>query len=235
MSAVPTIAAQLRRRPLGFTLIEVLVALIIVAFGMSAVFVALTSAANSTMRLREKSFAEWVGFNQLSTVRLSASAPLVGTSEGDAVFAGIRWHCLQTIENMQIPGLLRVTIQVRYADAKGGAQVGSPSTQSGAGASDSALAGSSADSTNATSFCIKPGVGGGTTGTGGSGNWLATVVGFYGVGTLVTAPVGVLTWDTGTNGNSTPTAPAPTPASSATSSSTGAPTPAPAPVSTGTP
>ena len=38
----------------GFTLIEVLVALIIVALGMGALMSALTSSADSVQRLREK-------------------------------------------------------------------------------------------------------------------------------------------------------------------------------------
>src|ERR1700694_5585676 len=54
----------------GFTLVEVLVAVVIVAFGMGAVLPALTSAADNVSRMREKSFAEWVALNQLATARL---------------------------------------------------------------------------------------------------------------------------------------------------------------------
>ena len=100
----------------GFTLMEVLVALIIVAFGMGAVMSALTSAANNTQRLREKSFAEWVGLNQLALARLSRSMPSTSKSEGDAEFAGLRWHWVQQATDMQIPGVRRIMIQVRHAD-----------------------------------------------------------------------------------------------------------------------
>lgn len=105
-------------RPRGFTLIEVLVALVIVAFGMGAVLVSLTSAADNAIRMREKTFAEWVGLNQLSTERLQVSLPAIGKKEGDVDFAGSRWHWQETVAPMDIPGMLRITIQVRHADSK---------------------------------------------------------------------------------------------------------------------
>jgi general secretion pathway protein I len=101
----------------GFTLIEVLVALVIVAFGMGAVMSALTSAADGIIRLREKTFAEWVGFNQLAATRLKSLLPVTGSSDGDVDFGNVRWHWQQTVEDMDVPGLRRITIQVRLAAA----------------------------------------------------------------------------------------------------------------------
>jgi general secretion pathway protein I len=99
----------------GFTLIEVLVALIIVTFGMGAMMTALTSAAQTTMHLREKSFAEWIGLNQLATARLSHALPATGKSEAEVEFAGSKWHWQQDVSDMEIPGLKRIIIQVRRA------------------------------------------------------------------------------------------------------------------------
>lgn len=102
-----------RHQARGFTLLEVLVALAIVALGMSALMTTITSSADTTARLREKSFAEWVGFNQLSTTRLTLTAPTTGTMEGDVDFANGNWHWLQTIDQIELPGVLRITVQVR--------------------------------------------------------------------------------------------------------------------------
>ncbi len=110
-------AAPRPARGAGFTLVEVLVALVIVAFGMGAVLAALTSAADNVTRMREKTYAEWVGLNQLATERLQASLPATGSKEGDVDFATKRWHWQETVENMDIPGIRRLTIRVRLTDA----------------------------------------------------------------------------------------------------------------------
>lgn len=111
------IAAPGPARAGGFTLVEVLVALVIVAFGMGAVLSALTSAADNVTRMREKTFAEWVGLNQLATERLQASLPATGSKEGDVDFAATRWHWQETVENIDVPGIRRLTIRVRHTDA----------------------------------------------------------------------------------------------------------------------
>jgi general secretion pathway protein I len=101
----------------GFTLLEVLVALIIVAFGMGAVLAALSSAADSSTRLREKSFAEWIGFNQLSTARLALQSPGTGSSTGEVDFANEHWHWRQQVEALDIPGVQRITVDVARTPA----------------------------------------------------------------------------------------------------------------------
>jgi general secretion pathway protein I len=100
----------------GFTLVEVLVALAIVALGAGAMFSVLTSSASSTSYLREKSFAEWIGFDQISTTRLLLTPITEGSSEGDVTFANQQWHWLQQIDEMEIPTMYRITVQVRRTD-----------------------------------------------------------------------------------------------------------------------
>jgi general secretion pathway protein I len=108
-----------RRETRGFTLIEVLVALAIVAFGMGALMATLTSSADSVSTLREKTFAEWVGLNQLSTTRLSTTDLSDGTTTGEVDFAAGHWHWSQEISDLDIPGIKRITIKVRRADPEG--------------------------------------------------------------------------------------------------------------------
>ena len=47
-------------RARGFTLIEVLVALAIVAFGLAALFSVINQSARASSYLREKAFAQWI-------------------------------------------------------------------------------------------------------------------------------------------------------------------------------
>ncbi len=97
----------------GFTLIEVLVALAIVVVGIGALLSTLSSAAETTAYLRDKSFAEWVGFNQIATTRLALQSPADGTTTGDVEnFAGHKWHWQQEITDLQLPGLRRIDVKV---------------------------------------------------------------------------------------------------------------------------
>ena len=115
----------------GFTLIEVLVALAIVAIGMAAVMGALTSSANTISYLRDKTFAQWVALNQIANLRLSGQQPPTGNSNGDTDFAGRSWHWRQEVVATQIPGVERIDISVRPADLKAGDDQGWFTTVSG--------------------------------------------------------------------------------------------------------
>jgi general secretion pathway protein I len=114
-------------RAQGFTLIEVLVALVVVTFGMAAVLASLTSAADTTAYLRERSFAEWVAMNRIAEVRLQARRPNEGKSSGDAELAGRRWRWEQEVVELDFEGLHRIDVRVRPED-------GSPPGQPRAGA-----------------------------------------------------------------------------------------------------
>jgi general secretion pathway protein I len=103
----------------GFTLIEVLVALTIVAVGMAAVLGALSSSADTISYLRDKTFAQWVGENQIATLRLSGQLTPAGNSDGDLDYAGRKWHWRQEVTATQIPGMMRIDVKVRPAEVKG--------------------------------------------------------------------------------------------------------------------
>jgi len=118
-------------RARGFTLIEVLVALAIVAIGMAAVMGALTSSANTISYLRDKTFAQWVALNQIANLRLSGQQPPSGNSDGDTDFAGRSWHWRQEVVATQVPGVERIDVSVRPADVKAGEDNGWFTTVSG--------------------------------------------------------------------------------------------------------
>ncbi|MFZ9477978.1 MAG: type II secretion system minor pseudopilin GspI [Steroidobacteraceae bacterium] len=108
-----------RRRRMGFTLVEVLVALVIVALGSAAVLSALTTGADSTARLRERSFAEWVASNRLVEARVGREAPKPGTREGELEFAGSTWQWREDIGRTPIKGMLQIRVSARPKAAVG--------------------------------------------------------------------------------------------------------------------
>jgi len=118
-------------RTRGFTLIEVLVALAIVAIGMAAVLGALTSSANTLAYLRDKTFAQWVALNQIATLRLSGQMTPTGNSDGDTDFAGRSWHWRREVTATQVPGVVRIDVKVRPADIKADEDKGWFTTVSG--------------------------------------------------------------------------------------------------------
>jgi general secretion pathway protein I len=115
----------------GFTLIEVLVALAIVAIGMAAVLESLTSSANTTVYLQDKTFAGWVALNRIETVRLSGTIPQAGTSNDNISFAGQSWEWQQKVTTTQIPGMVQIEVDVKPADSTAGDDKGWYATATG--------------------------------------------------------------------------------------------------------
>ena len=103
----------------GFTLVEVLVALAVVAIGMAAVMSALTSSANTVSYLRDKTFAQWVALNQIATLRLSGQMTATGNSDGDTDYAGRSWHWRQEVTTTDIPGVVKIDVKVRPKEVGG--------------------------------------------------------------------------------------------------------------------
>jgi general secretion pathway protein I len=117
----------------GFTLIEVLIALVIVALGMSALLETLGSAADTSTWLRDKTFAQWIGFNQLATLRLSGTMPTNGTTDGELDYAGRHWRWRQVVSSdLGIPGVFRIDVKVEPADTSSVDEQGWMTTVTGA-------------------------------------------------------------------------------------------------------
>jgi len=113
------VARRLRgARTSGFTLLEVLVALAIVTIGMAALLGALSSSADTVSYLRDKTFAQWVALNQITTLRLSGQQAQPGDSDGDTDYAGRTWHWRQEVTATEVPGVVRIDVKVRPKDIK---------------------------------------------------------------------------------------------------------------------
>jgi general secretion pathway protein I len=154
------------RRAGGFTLIEVLVALAIVAVGMAAVMRTLASSADTVFYLRDKTFAQWVALNQVANLRVTGQTPGVGNTEGDTDYAGRKWHWRQEVTALDIPGAERIDVRVRPAEVKGDADSGWYTTVSGVWGD--AVAAPRGDTPDWGSQLMAPPVNGGTGTNGGT-------------------------------------------------------------------
>jgi general secretion pathway protein I len=113
-------AAFPRRRANGFTLIEVLAALVIVALGMLGVIQAVTQTARNGTYLREKTLAHWIAMNVITERRLMDSPPDVAETSDEVEFAGQRWRWTMSVTQTQVDSLRRMDVSVRPANAPEG-------------------------------------------------------------------------------------------------------------------
>ena len=97
----------------GFTLIEVLIALAIVAMAVGALLGTITSAASNITYLREKTLGEWVALNRLTEIRIAQVMPDPGKRTGNSVLGGMRWQWEQEVTELPVKGMFRVDVRVR--------------------------------------------------------------------------------------------------------------------------
>jgi len=105
---------RIRRRK-GFTLVEVLVALFVVATALAALGFAGARALDSQAGLEARTFALWAADNRLAEIRL-AEALRAGTDEGRVRLGNRDWRWRQRIE--AAPGGQLWRIDVIILDAQ---------------------------------------------------------------------------------------------------------------------
>jgi len=106
------------RRTRGFTLVEVLVALVVVALGLTALMVAVNGTARTSGFLRDKSLAQWIALNRLSEVRLNVTKFGQNTDTGELDFGSRKWHYDTRYFDTSIASMKRVVVRVYLGDAK---------------------------------------------------------------------------------------------------------------------
>jgi general secretion pathway protein I len=102
-------------RSLGFTLVEVMVALMVIAIALPAMLKALYQQIDTTGYLRDKSVAQWVATNKLTEVRLQLSRNGVlfrGERNGVYEMAQRDWHWWIVSEDTTVPDFYRLEIRV---------------------------------------------------------------------------------------------------------------------------
>ncbi len=101
----------------GFTLVEVLVALAIVAIGLAAAVRAVGLATDATRSVRERQLALFVAQNRLAEHSIHASWPDAGARSGDAEQAGLAFRWQEDVSATPNPLFRRIEVRVALAGA----------------------------------------------------------------------------------------------------------------------
>jgi general secretion pathway protein I len=104
------ISVRVRRQ--GFTLVEVLVALVIIGTAFAASLRAISSLTRNSWDLRAAMMATWSAENRLSQIRLAQEWPPLGTRSFDCPQAELRLRCQETIVSTPNPSFRRVQVTV---------------------------------------------------------------------------------------------------------------------------
>ena len=104
---------MLRSRSAGFTLIEVMVALVVVALGMMAVKKTLSDYAAASVYLEEKTLASWIATNELTEFAIAPTWPSLGDYDEDIEFASRQWRFEVVVSETEVENLRRVDVSVR--------------------------------------------------------------------------------------------------------------------------
>jgi len=106
------------RQQHGFTLLEVLVALVIVGTAMGASLRAIGSLARNSMDLRIAMMATWSAENRLTQIRLTREWPPLGQRSFDCPQGDLALRCEEDIVATPNPSFRRVQVTVDDNDGR---------------------------------------------------------------------------------------------------------------------
>ena len=101
----------------GFTLLEAMVALAIVALGMMAVNTQLNRYVVSTGFIEEKTLASWIASNALTELSVEPEWPALGVRRDEVEFAQRQWIWEAEISATPVENLRRVDVTVSLVAA----------------------------------------------------------------------------------------------------------------------
>ena len=121
----------------GFTLVEVLVALAVVALGVSALFTVLAQSARSAEQLRVRTLANWAAADALTALRLGNQLPPGGTRRREEI-SGRLWWVEYRVQESTAGRLRDVEVRIRrernspsVASVRGMVRLDAPAAENG--------------------------------------------------------------------------------------------------------
>jgi general secretion pathway protein I len=101
----------------GFTLLEILIALAVLALAMGAIIKASSDFTGSHVHLQARSMANWVARNVMVEFQANGEWPRVGERKGSMEMGHREWDWLARISQTEEAELRRIDVEVRPADS----------------------------------------------------------------------------------------------------------------------
>ena len=109
-----------RRSNSGFTILEVMVALAIVAFSLTAIAASMGQMIDTANAMRERTYASWIAQNKIAEMRLANIVPEPVSTSGEVDYAGTEWDWRAVVSETGVENLFRVDVTVSYPGAEDG-------------------------------------------------------------------------------------------------------------------
>ena len=113
--------ASVERRQRGFTLLEVLIALLVLSLSLVALVKLAGLQADHLHHQRESMLGQWVAANAVAELRLNG-LPEIGEHNGQERMAGREWIWRADVESTDLSRLRRIEMRV-FTDAAADAPV----------------------------------------------------------------------------------------------------------------
>ena len=100
------------RRGRAFTLVEVMVALAIIALALTAVAAKMGRMIDTSNAMRERTYASWIAQNKIAELRLANTIPETTATSGEVDYANSTWRWRAIVSESGIENLYRVEVFV---------------------------------------------------------------------------------------------------------------------------
>jgi len=97
----------------GFTLLEVMVALAVIAFALAAGISASSNNTRNAAGLQQRTYAHWVAMNKMAELNINRTFPPLRTTRGSMLMARHEWHWTMNVTKTPMTDIRRVDINVR--------------------------------------------------------------------------------------------------------------------------
>jgi len=93
-----------KKRQNGFTLVEILIALAVLAIVMSALLVSSSNYVSNATYLKQTTLAQWVAENVATEYQIKHTFPRIGSKQdGETEMADVKWRWRVQVKKLNIP------------------------------------------------------------------------------------------------------------------------------------